>query len=93
MPHVISGVMNASFERTVQCLYISITLLFNILLTAADDQILHKAVTPPTCNRTDHFPSTVDLVFSKYNSGIASVQYLTPFGKKMTFKSAGMNVA
>ncbi len=45
--------MNASVEQTIDC----IALLFNILLTAADDHILHKAVTPPTCNRTDPFPS------------------------------------
>ncbi len=53
----------------------------NQLLTAADEEFLHQAVTSPTRYRTGQLPSILDLVFFKYSSSIHSINHLVPLGK------------
>ncbi len=53
----------------------------NKLLTAADEEFLHQAVTSPTRYRTGQLPSILDLIFSKYSSNILAINHLAPLGK------------
>ncbi len=53
----------------------------NKLLTAADEEFLHQAVTSPTRYRTGKLPSILDLVFSKYSRSIHFINHLAPLGK------------
>ncbi len=48
---------------------------------SADEEFLRQAVTSPTRYRTGHLPSTLELVFSNYNSNIQSINHLAPLGK------------
>ncbi len=53
----------------------------NKLLTVADEEFLYQAITSPTQYRTCHLPSTLDLDFYKYSSGIRSIDHLAQLGK------------
>ncbi len=78
---LILGDFNAPHVNWLTRSYSMVNSFSNKLLTAADEEFLHQAVTSPTRYKTGHLPSTLDLVFSKYSSSIHSINHLAPSGK------------